>query len=282
MKKLITPCFWFDGTARQAAEFYCKNFKDARITSESPIVTEFEASGQKFICLNGGPQYQPNPSISFYYICQTEAEITALWKEFEKGGTVLMPLDKYPWGEKYGWVQDKFGISWQLALGKISDVGQTITPCFSFSAAQYGRAEEALKHYSGIFKDYKEDGILKYGKNEGANREGTIKHAQFAMNGQKFMAMDSVPPHNFAFSEGISFTIYCENQEEIDYYWNRLTEGGAESMCGWLKDRFGVSWQVIPTVLGKIMSDPKKAQKAAQAFMEMRKFNIEQLIQASL
>lgn len=109
-----------------------------------------------------------------------------------------------------------------------------------------------------------------------------MKHAQFALNGQKCMVMESAQSHDFIFSEGISFMIRCDTQQEIDYYWWALTIGGQESMCGWLKDKFGVSWQVIPTILGKLMSDPAKAEKAAQAFMDMKKFDIEQLINASL
>ena len=195
---------------------------------------------------------------------------------------VLMPLDKYPWGEKYGWINDKFGISWQLALGNISDVGQKITPCLMFTGKQYGRADEAIAHYSSIFKNAKVDGILRYGANELPDQEGKVKHAQIALNGQKFMIMESAAPHNFTFTEGVSLTIHCETQEEIDYYWEKLTESGAESMCGWLKDKFGVSWQIVPTILNKIMSDPAKAGKAAQAFMAMRKLNIEQIVQASI
>ena len=282
MKEQITPCLWFNNQAAEAAALYCSIFENAKITAQSPIVTGIEISGQSITLLDGGPRYQPNPSISFYYICEKENELDKIWKALSKGGNIMMALDKYPWGEKYGWITDKFGISWQLALGKISDVGQRITPCFLFSGNQYGRADEALAHYSSIFKPTHVDGILRYGKNESPDIEGKVKHAQFALNGQKFMIMESAAPHNFTFSEGVSLTIHCETQEEIDHYWNRLTESGEESMCGWLKDKFGVSWQIIPTILSKIMSDPAKAGKAAQAFMQMRKFNIEQLVQAAM
>ena len=282
MKEKITPCLWFDGQAKEAATLYCSVFADAKITAQSPIVTAIEVSGQSITLLDGGPIYKPNPSISFYYICEKAEELDRIWKAFSKEGTVLMPLDKYPWGEKYGWINDKYGISWQFSLGKLSDVGQKITPCLLFTGKQYGRAEEALNHYSSIFKNSKVDGILRYGKNESPDEEGKVKHAQFGLNGQKFMVMDNAQPHNFTFSEGVSLTIHCQTQEEIDYYWGKLTESGEESMCGWLKDKFGVSWQVIPTILNKIMSDPAKAGKAAQAFMSMRKFNIEQLVQASI
>ena len=282
MKEKITPCLWFDGQAKEAATLYCSVFENAKITAQSPIVTAIDVAGQSITLLDGGPMYKPNPSISFYYTCENEDELDRIWKAFSKEGKALMGLDKYPWSEKYGWINDKFGISWQFALKKMSDVGQKITPCLMFTGKQYGRAEEAINHYASIFKNSKVDGILHYGKNESPDVEGKVKHAQIALNDQKFMLMESAAPHNFTFTEGVSLTIHCENQNEVDHYWDKLTESGEESMCGWLKDKFGVSWQIIPTILNEIMSDPAKAGKAAQAFMNMRKFNIEQLVQASI
>ncbi|HET9434329.1 MAG TPA: VOC family protein, partial [Chitinophagaceae bacterium] len=161
MKEKITPCLWFNAQAKEAATLYCSVFADAKITAQSPFVTAIDVSGQSFTLLDGGPKYKPNPSISFYYICEKEDELNNIWNVFSKEGTVLMPLDKYPWGEKYGWINDKFGISWQIALGKISDVGQKITPCLMFTGKQYGRADEAIAHYSSIFKNVKVDGILR-------------------------------------------------------------------------------------------------------------------------
>ncbi len=282
MKEKITPCLWFNAQAKEAAEFYCSVFHDAKITAQLPIVTEINVSGQSMTLLDGGPMFQPNPSISFYYICEKEQELDKIWNTFGKEGKVMMPLDKYPWSEKYGWITDRFGISWQLALGKINDVGQKITPCLMFTGKQSGRTEEAIAHYSSIFKKTKVEGILRYGDNELPDKKGNIKHAQVILDEQKFMMMDSAMEHGYTFTEGVSLTIHCETQEEIDYYWVKLSESGEESMCGWLKDKFGVSWQIIPIILGKLMSDPAKAGKAAQAFMSMRKLNIEQIVQASI
>ena len=282
MKEKITPCLWFNGQAKEAAALYSSVFVNTKISAQSPIVTAIDVSGHSITLLDGGPMYKPNPSISFYYICEKQDEFDRIWNAFAKAGTVLMPADKYPWGEKYGWINDTFGISWQLALGKISDVGQKVTPCLMFTGKQYGRVDEALTHYSSIFENVKVDGILRYGENETPDQPGKVKHAQVGVNGQKFMLMESAAEHKFVFSEGISLTIHCETQDEIDHYWTRLTESGEESMCGWLKDKFGVSWQIIPTILSKIMSDPAKAGKAAQAFMSMRKLNIEQIVQASI
>jgi len=282
MKQQITPCLWFNNQAKEAATFYCAQFQNAKIVSQSPIVTEIQVSGQNITLLDGGPMYQPNASISFFYICETSKEINQVWEAFTKEGEVLMPLDKYHWSEKYGWVNDKFGVSWQFSLGKLEDVGQKITPCLTFTGDQYGRVEEAVNYYSSIFKDPLLDSMHRFGKDESPEVEGKVKHAQLRLNGQKFMLRESAAINNVDFSEGISLTIHCESQDEIDHYWNKLTEGGAESMCGWLRDKFGVSWQVIPNILGKLMTDPNKAGKAAKAFMQMRKFDIEKLVQATL
>jgi predicted 3-demethylubiquinone-9 3-methyltransferase (glyoxalase superfamily) len=282
MKQLITPCLWFNNQAKVAANFYSTHLKNAKIVSQSPIVSEIEVAGQTITLLDGGPMYQPNASISFFYICETPEELSSIWKAFSEQGSVLVPLDKYDWSEQYGWLNDQYGISWQFSLGKIEDVGQKVTPCLLFVGSQYGRAEEAINYYSSIFKNPVVDGILRYGKNESPEQEGKVKHAQVAFQGQKFMFMESAKAHQFNFNEGVSLTIHCNTQENIDYYWNALTQGGEESMCGWLKDKFGVSWQVIPTILSKVMTDPDKAGKAASAFMQMRKFDIEKIVQATM
>ena len=282
MKKQITPCLWFNNQVKEAAALYCSIFSKSKITSQSPIVTEIEVSGQKFILIDGGPVYQPNASISFSYTCENEQELEIIWNAFTREGSIMMPLGKYPWSEKYGWITDKFGISWQLALAEISEIGQKIIPCLMFTGKQYGRVDEAIEHYASIFKNVSVGTIRRYGANELPDSEGKVKHVQIAVDGQKFTLMESAAEHKFTFTEGVSLTVYCETQQEIDYYWEKLTESGKESMCGWLKDKFGVSWQIIPSMLGKIMSDPSKAGKAAQAFMSMRKLNIEQIVQASI
>ncbi len=279
MKTPIYTCLWFDGQAKAAAEFYSSAFNHSRITSESPMVISFELNGIKFMGLNGGPMYQPNPSISLFVVCESEAEVNKAWSQLSEGGKILMPLDKYEWSGKYGWLQDKFGISWQIYLGKLDQVGQRICPLLMFVNKQTGNAEEAVKIYTSIFKNSSVDGIMKYAANA-ADREGLVQHAQFRLGKNVFMAMDSSMPHEFDFGEGMSFVVECDDQEEIDYFWNKLTEGGEESMCGWLKDRFGVSWQIIPAILGELMADPAKGPRVVQAFLKMKKFDIATLIRA--
>jgi len=269
----IYPCLWFDNTAKEAADLYCTAFKDSRITAANPIVVTFDLRGQRFMALNGGPQVKPNPSISFYVVCASKEEVQQAWDTLLDGGQAMMPLGTYPWSEYYGWIQDKFGVTWQLALGKIEDVGQKFSPTLMFTGKNAGKAEEAIKLYTSLFEPGSIKGIMRYAPGEGID-EGKIKHAQFTLGNYVMMAMDSSLPHAFTFTDGISLAVVCDTQEQIDYFWDRLTDGGEESMCGWLKDRYGVSWQIVPSVLEKMMSHPDKSKAVVQAFLKMRKFDI--------
>ncbi len=279
MNQPIYPCLWYDGQARAAAELYGTAFDDCRITSESPVAVEFTLGGQKFMGLNGGPQYRPNPSISFYATFEVPEEIDRAWSVLAEGGSVLMPLDSYPWSARYGWLQDRFGVSFQLSAGRLKDVGRKVAAMLTFTGSQAGRAEEAVRYYAALFEPSSIVGIKKYGPGEG-DAEGSVNHAQFWLGEQVFMATDSSAPHGFAFGEGVSLVVSCRSQEEIDRYWSRLSEGGQEGMCGWLKDRFGVSWQVVPAILGELMRDPVRAPRVTAAFLKMRKFDLETLLRA--
>ena len=281
MKEKITPCLWFNGQAGAAAATYCAAFKSSRITDKSPFVTGIEVSGQHITLLDGGPMYKPNASISFYVGCETAEEFDTAWRALSKGGTVVSKPEKTAWSERYGWVTDAFDVSWQLGVQKKSDIRQKVTPYLMFSGEQYGRADAAIQHYAEVFPKSSANGIVRYGSGDAPDREGLVRHAEIELMGQNFM-LSEVASANVPFTEGISLTIHCEDQEEVDYYWTKLTDGGKESMCGWLEDRFGVSWQIVPTILTKLMSDPAKAGKAAQAFMSMRKLDIEQIVQASI
>ncbi|MBI1779969.1 MAG: VOC family protein [Sphingobacteriales bacterium] len=277
MTHLLNPCLWYDNNANQAAEFYGSVFGKLKIISENPIVVVFELHGEKFMALNGGPMFKFNPSCSIFAVCETIEEIDNAWQKLSEGGSPLMPLDKYPWSERFGWIQDKFGLSWQLMITKKGDVAQKFSPLLMFFGEQNGNAEKAINFYTTVFKNSSIKSIARYEEGEG-DVTGRGKHAQFTANNYTMMAMESSGPHKFAFNEAFSIVVACDTQEEIDYYWNTFTaDGGQESMCGWLKDKFGVSWQITPAILGKFMNDPVKAPKVMQAFMKMKKFNIAEL-----
>jgi predicted 3-demethylubiquinone-9 3-methyltransferase (glyoxalase superfamily) len=287
MTQKITPFLWFDDNAEVAIDLYVSTFKNAEVVSvnrigEGPdgsfITGTFKLAGLELMALNGGPQYTFTPAVSFFVQCQSEQEVDEIWPKLSEGGMALMPLDTYPFSEKFGWVQDRFGLSWQVSL---ANVPQSITPFLMFVGAQYGRAEEAINRYVAIFKDSGIDHIQRYGPARG-EPEGTVMHVSFRLAGQPFMALDSGADHNFTFSEANSFFVSCETQDEVDYFWNELSAGGEPGQCGWLKDTFGVSWQVIPTALPRLLQseDREKANRVMQAMLQMTKLDIAQLEQA--
>ncbi len=192
-----------------------------------------------------------------------------------------MPYNTYPWAKKYGWLQDKYGLSWQLSMSEHHKMEQKITPLLMFTKGMAGKTKEAITYYTNVFSNSKVDMMVPYEKGEG-DVEGFIKHARFTLEGQHFIAMDSSGPHDFIFNEAISFVVNCDTQEEIDYYWEKLSAVPGSEQCGWLKDKYGVSWQIVPTIMKKMMTsgDKEKTARVTQAFLKMKKFDIATLEQA--
>ena len=277
MLQSIGTCLWFDGKAKEAALYYKEVFGDVEIISENPMAVVYQIFGRRFMNLNGGPGFNINPSISFFLSMENEAKTQSLWEKLTVDGKILMPLNKYPWSDKYGWCADKYGVNWQLMLGHKSK--SKLMPNMLFTGQQNGKANEAIHYYTNLFKGATVINIDTYKKGE-PDTEGNIKYAQFELNELSFGAMDSSAPHQFSFNEAVSFIITVDTQEEIDYYWNYLIQNGAPGKCGWLKDKFGISWQVVPTCLGKFMTNPATAPKAAYAFLQMSKFIIADLEKA--
>ena len=275
----IYPCLWFNGQAQEAARFYGSIFGNVKVLDENPLVIVFELDGVEIMGLNGGSRFQFNPSISFFVTCETDKEVQHYWERLTVGGQVLMPLDKYDWSENYGWCNDKYGLSWQIYKGRMSDVNQRIVPLLMFANKQYGNAEKAVNYYSSLFENSRIEGIMHYGSENPAT-EGKVMHAQFVLNDRVFMAMDAPGEHPFEFNEAVSFVVECDTQEEIDKYWDAFTKNGQESMCGWCKDEFGVSWQIIPAVLKDLMADPDKRQRVTEAFLKMKKMELAVLLNA--
>jgi predicted 3-demethylubiquinone-9 3-methyltransferase (glyoxalase superfamily) len=170
------------------------------------------------------------------------------------------------------------------------DMTRRITPVLTFVGAVCGKTEEAINFYAEVFKNSPAgaDGttnanvLARYGKGEGPDREGTVRYASFTLLGQEFGAMDSAREHKFAFNEAISFIVPCETQGEIDYFWDRLSVDPEAEQCGWLKDKYGVSWQVTPTILSQMLggTDQDRIGRVTKAFLEMKKFDIEGLKRA--
>jgi predicted 3-demethylubiquinone-9 3-methyltransferase (glyoxalase superfamily) len=287
----ITPHLWFDWEAVEAAEFYSSTFPDSRVTDVSTLrdtpsgdtdVVSFELFGQPFMAISAGPLFKFTPAVSFLVRCRSKEEVDQLWERLSDGGAALMPLDSYPFSERFGWTEDRYGLSWQVMHAGEEDIQQRITPTLMFVGEVCGKAEEAVNFYASVFPASKVGHVLRYAKGEEPDQEGTIKHARFTLVGQEFAAMDSAHEHSFGFNEAISFRVGCETQEEIDYYWDSLSAVPEAEQCGWLKDEFGLSWQIVPSLLGELLGGGTEEQTArvTQAFLQMKKLDFAELKRA--
>ena len=298
-RQKITHHLWFDKEAKEAAEFYCSIFPNSKITHMTTIrdtpsgdtdILSFELGGQPFMAISAGPLFKFNPSVSFILnfdpsIDQNAREnLDKTWSKLSEGGEELMPLQEYPFSQRFGWVGDQFGLTWQLILtDPEGEPRPFITPALMFvGKKKAGLAEEAAKFYLSVFKDSKMGTLLRHPVGSEFDKEGTVQFADFMIEGTWMSVMDSGFEHGFDFNEAISFIIPCEDQEEIDHYWELLSAVPEDEQCGWLKDKFGVSWQVVPTRMDEMMATGTQEQidRVTQVFLPMKKFIITDLEKA--
>lgn len=294
----IVPHLWFNQEANEAAQFYTSIFPDSKVTNIATIddtpsgdtdIVSFSLSGFSFMAINGGPHFQFNPSISFFVNFDPSKDENArekldqLWEKLSQGGTLLMPLQEYPFSKRYGWIQDKYGLTWQLILtNPDGEERPFIVPSLMYAQDVCGKAEEASNFYLSVFNESRRGGIARYPTGMEPDKEGTLMFTDFMLANQWFAAMDSAQSHNFKFNEAISLLVKCENQEEIDYYWQKLSSDPKAEQCGWLKDKYGVSWQVWPKIMEKMMANGtnKQMERLTKTFLQMKKFDIEKLKEA--
>ena len=284
----ITPHLWFDTEAVEAAEFYAKTFRDSKVTSISKItdtpsgdcdIVAFELIGQPFMAISAGPHFKFTPAISFLVRCATTEEVDELWSKLSEGGSEMMPLGSYPFSERFGWTADRYGLSWQVMHDATGEIDQAIVPTLMFVGDVCGQAEEAFTHYTSLFPKSEIEHVQRYGEGEEPEKPGTVRHLYADLNGYKIAGMDSAQQHEFGFNEAVSLMVGCADQKEIDHYWDGLSAVPEAEQCGWLKDRFGVSWQIVPADLEELMSRGTEEQSArvTQAFLQMKKFDLAEL-----
>ena len=305
----IVPHLWFDDKAVEATKFYASVFPQSRVDDVTPIpadtpsgpagsveVVDFTVFGQPFLAINAGPLFQFNPSISFIVnydplffgsngskAKDARRKLDEAWDKLSAGGKALIPIDKYPFSERYGWIEDKYGLTWQLMLtDPEGDPRPPILPSLLFTDEKAGKAEEAVDFYLSVFKDSRRGSLHRYPAGQAPDKEGTVMFSDFVLENQWFAAMDSAKSHGYTFNEAVSLVVNCEDQKSIDYYWNKLSAVPENEQCGWLKDRYGVSWQIVPRALDEMMKDPdeSRARRATQAMLEMKKLDIAALERA--
>jgi predicted 3-demethylubiquinone-9 3-methyltransferase (glyoxalase superfamily) len=288
----ITPHLWYASDARAAAELYTSVFPQSRITHATTLrdtpsgdteIVAFEVWGYGFQAISAGPLFAFNPSISFMVNFdpaqdpEAQSRIDAVWNRLSDGGQVLMPLDQYPFSARYGWLQDRYGLSWQLILtNPEGEVRPPVLASLLFVGDVCGKAEEATDFYLSLFPNSRRGALTRWPGGMDPEREGTLMFTDFQLGGKWFTAQDSAQAHNFAFNEAISLMVHCETQQEIDYYWEKLSAVPEAEQCGWLKDRYGVSWQIVPTAMDEMMSrgTPEQIDRVTQAFLPMKKLEI--------
>lgn len=299
MTKNIVPHLWFDKEAKEAGAFYTSVFPDSQIISEIVLkdtpsgdcdLISFDLWGQRFMAISAGPYFSINPSISFMVNFDpardknAPSQIEEVWEKLSDGGQILMPFDTYPFSEKYGWIQDKYGLSWQLILtNPEGEERPPILPSMMFIGENVGKAEEAVQFYQSIFKNSKQGVVAHYPAGMDPNKEGTVMFSDFMIENVWLTAMDSALNHGFQFNEAVSLLVNCETQEEIDYYFRSLSAVPEAEQCGWLKDKYGVSWQISPKAMDEMMSEnatPEQIARVNKAMMPMKKLDLKTLRKA--
>jgi len=276
MQKII-PNLWFNGNAKEAVDFYVSVFPETKIitTSHYPkskdegladfqlnmagqvLTVDFKIMGFRFVVINAGPEFVPNPSISFFITLDSKEEIDALWGKLVNDGKELMPLGVYPFSKYYGWLQDKYNISWQILIKEHDEPWNSkVTPSLLFTQDKNGKAEEAIQFYTSIFKNAKIGSLIRRTGDDTIAKAGTLAFGDFMLENTWLVAMDGGQGHEFTFNEGVSLMISCKDQAEIDYYWEKLSAVPESEQCGWLKDKYGVSWQVVPENIEELMKKP--------------------------
>lgn len=288
MAHRIIPAIWFNRNAREAVDHYLSVFDDSEELSASNYPTEglmdfqqplagdtleiqFRIGDLTFSAINAGSEFRPNPSISFLVHfdpsqdADAEARLDRIWKHLLIGGLIRMELSSYPFSPHYGWVEDRYGVNWQLMTSQPGDEPRPfVTPMLMYP---HGRtqASEAIELYTWLFEDSQRGDTFPYSDlpdagSAGPQPQGALAYADFTLSGQWFAAMDSGAPQDFTFNEGISLMTLCSDQAEIDRLWDVLSTQPDAEQCGWCKDRFGVSWQVVPEKMPDI-SEPEAFQK---------------------
>lgn len=284
MVQKITPNLWCNGNAEEMVEFYRQAFADFEVlhteyypsTKEEGLedfqldlagkvlTIQFRVHDMEFVAINAGPEFTPNPSISFFvnfdpsHDEQAREHLDELWSKLSEEGRALMGLGEYPFSPYYGWIQDKFGVSWQLILTNPEGESRpVIVPSLLFTDKSQNQAHYAAELYVSLFDDAAIGTMSTYGQDMGPAKPESIAYGDFRVGEQWFAVMDNGGvEHKFNFTEGVSLSVACKDQTEIDKLWSVLSTVPEAEQCGWCKDQFGVSWQIVPENMGELMQKP--------------------------
>ncbi len=286
----IVPHLWYDDNAREAAEFYMSLFDGSRLVYRTVVedtpsgdaeFLSFELAGQPFYAISAGPYFKHNPSISLMVSCSSADEVDKLYHALSEGGEILMPLGEYPFSPRYGWVQDRFGLTWQLIQTDVP-APQKITPNLLFSGSVCGKAEEAINFYAQVFGDSGVDFVSHYAPGEAATDKARVNYAAFHLENVHFTAMDHHSGGDEPFNEAFSLLVNCADQAEIDRLWDALSAVPEAEQCGWIKDKYGLAWQISLASMDEMYKSGSREamRRVTAAFMPMKKLDSDALERA--
>lgn len=277
----------FDNQAEEAVKFYTSVFDQSEITREirypkpnvESVAYDFTIENQAFAAFNGDSDFKMTPSFSLMISLDTAEEVDTLYAKLAKGGKDLMPLDAYPFSDRYAWVEDQFGLSWQIMLAPDVPKNHKIRVSLLFAGQYCGQAEQALKDYATIFQMAAPGHINYYQKGEAQDGRAKVNYAELNVGDQQLVFMDHGFGSDEEFSEAISFLIVAGAQSEVDYYWDKLSAHEESEAMGWLKDSHGISWQVVPQAYLQIMETANEEQKkrVLDALFKMKKMDVARL-----
>ncbi|WP_144794305.1 VOC family protein [Microbacterium paludicola] len=298
MSQKIVPNIWFDKNADEAGDFYAGLLPHttAAVAATYPetvadwqaefagktLTVDLDVDGYRLTLINAGPEFRPNPSVSFMLDFDptrfgddrdaARESLDAVWAGLSDGGRVRMELDEYSFSPRYGWVEDRYGVNWQLVLANPEgDTRPFLIPHLSFTRDVDGKAREAADFYTSLFPDSEVGYIALHSSQAVHARPGTVMFGELRLADQWFSMMDAGPDHDFAFDSGVSLEVRVADQEELDRYWDALTTDPEAEVCGWLVDRYGLSWQIVPENMGELMARPGAYEK----MMKMKKLIID-------
>ena len=295
MQKVV-PNIWCNGNAEEAGAFYAEALPlaDSAVASRyptaglpdfqaamagEPLVVNVTVDGYRIALINAGPEFAPNPSISLVlnfdpnHIGDARAVMDETWRKLTIGGKIRMPLGEYPFSDRFGWVEDRYGVSWELNLPGDDEAGDSrpfVTPALLFGGPVQNRAGEALEKYLTLVPGSRRGLTVAFDQEVGPAHADALAHADFTIGGDWVAVQDAGAEQDFSFSPGLSLQLNCADQDELDRVWTVLSAVPEAEQCGWCVDEFGVSWQVIPGGL----EDQELTPEVYAAMLSMKKIDI--------
>ncbi len=281
----IIPHLWFDKEAAEAVDFYTRILSDAKKNESCTIkdtpsgdaeVISFQLANLDMMAISGGPYFKLNESASLMISCKSKDDVQRLYDELSVGGAILMPLGEYFFNPYYVWLRDRFGLNWQLSWKEELEADYWIEHNFLFGGSACGRAEEALDFYATVIPNTHKGFVNRYNEGEAYDARAKINYGELVMEDRKMIFMDHGHGGDAEFTEAFSLMLICEDQDEVDFFTEKLSAVPEAQMCGWVKDQFGISWQIVPKVLRDAYQFATDRQLAEihQAILKMKKLDV--------